>query len=112
MLTVELTVTPGRASGDTLLDIRGAVRNHGSSTVDTQVWKSTLLVDGIPCERWSWVIANGIRDEREFALPPGEQVEFRRVLLAGAVLPEPGRHELVLVVRNIPSPKVIVARVE
>lgn len=110
MLTVELSVAPKQVGKDAQLDIRGAVRNNGSSPIDTRIWNSTLLVDGIPCEHWAWAIANGIRDEREFALPPGEQVVFRRLLPVTSVLLKPGHHDLVLVVRDVSSPRVTVVR--
>ncbi len=89
MLRVELTVTPARVSKDALLDIHGGVRNLAPSKGNTEVWASTLLVNGEPSASWSWAIANGFRDEREFALPPGERVEFCRRLPSSSVLPEP-----------------------
>ena len=95
-LEVELAVTPRRVWRDTPLDIWGAVRNLGPSTVDTEVWRSLLLVNGEASEIWSWAIANGLRDERELALPPTEQVEFRRTLPSSSVLPGPGQYQLML----------------
>jgi hypothetical protein len=108
MLEVDLSVTPTRVSDDTPLDIRGAVRNLGASEVDTQVFASNLLVNGEPSETWLWSM-NGLHDEREWALPPGERVEFRRILPA-SVLSGSGRYELVLVVQGIRSQPVIVER--
>jgi hypothetical protein len=110
MLEVELTVTPTRVSNDTVLDIRGAVRNVAQSEVDTEVWASTLLVNEEPSETWSWAIANGFRDEREFALAPGERYEFRRTLPSSSLLREPGQHELMLEVRGSRSPGVSIER--
>lgn len=103
MLEVELTVTPTRVSNDTGLDIRGAVRNVGQSEVDTEVWGSTLLVNEEPSETWSWAIANGLRDEREFALAPGKRYEFGRTLPPSSLFRKPGQYELVLEVRGCRS---------
>jgi hypothetical protein len=109
-LQIELAVTPARPCGDTLLDIRGAVRNLGPATVDTEVWLSELLVNGEPSDSWAWAIASGYRDEREFALPPGKQIEFGRRFPASSILPEPGQYELVLQVRGNCSATVTVER--
>lgn len=108
MLEVKLAVTPASASADSLLDIRGTVRNLGLSTIDTQIWTSRLLVDGKPSEDWAWAISNGLRDEREFALTPDDLIEFRRTLPASVVLSGPGRHELMLEVSGVLSAPVAV----
>ena len=110
MLEVELTVMPTRVSNDAVLDIRGTVGNVGQSEVDTEVWASTLLVNEEPSETWSWAIANGLRDEREFALAPGERYEFRRTLPSSSLFRKPGQYELVLEVGGSRSPVVSVER--
>jgi len=110
MLKVKLTVRPVRISNDADLDIRGVVRNAGASTVDTEIWASKLYVNGEPSEGWSWAIANGLRDEREVALPPGEEVKFRRTLPASSILPKARHYELVLEVRGFHSSAVMVER--
>lgn len=84
------------------------MRNLGSEPVDTKIGASRLLVDGNPSQSWGFAIANGLRDERESALPAGERVEFRRRLPAEAVLPDPGRYRLMLVVRENRSDPVAV----
>ena len=107
---VELTVTPAHVSDDTLVDICGAVHNLGSSKINTEIWASILLVNGEPCENWSWAIANGLRDEKEFVLLPGERVEFRRTFPSSSIFPGSGRYEMVLKVRGVQSAEVIVER--
>ena len=95
-MTVELRVTPDRVpSPEDELSVRVLVSNEGSSTVDTGIAGSRLLVDGEPSAAWSLAIANGARDVRERELPAGEQVEARRKLRARA-LGGAGVHELVL----------------
>jgi hypothetical protein len=110
MLEVELTVTPTRVSNDAVLDVRGAVRNVGQSEVDTEVWASTLLVNEEPSGTWAWAIANGFRDEREFALAPGERYAFGRMLPSSSLFRKPGEYELVLEVGGSRSLVVSVER--
>jgi hypothetical protein len=110
-LAVDLSVTPTRVTAEDTLDIEGAVHNRGPETVDPQVAASRLLVDGEPADVWGMAIANGLGDEREAGLPPGERVAFRRELPAGSVVPGPGRHRLVLVVRGTRSGPVVVERI-
>lgn len=95
---------------DGALDVRATVRNTGASAVDLQSWVSELRVDGVAVQAWAWSLANGLRDDRESALPPGEEVELRRVLPVDDVLPDPGPHDLVVVVRGVASPPVRVDR--
>jgi hypothetical protein len=108
ILEVELSVDPASVSERSQLDIRGAVRNRGALDIDTRIYASDLVVNGAPSRSWSRAIANGISDEREFALPPGERVQFRRLLPASSVLPGPGRYELVLSVHGVQSAPVTV----
>jgi hypothetical protein len=92
------------------LAVWGAVNNRGKKVVDTELYASQLLVDGETSQTWSWAIGNGTRDEREFALEPLQTVEFSRLLPASSLLPDVGRHELVLVVRGCSSPVTVVER--
>lgn len=107
-LAVKLFVEPARIAGDSELDIGGEVLNTGLATIDTRVSASVLLVNGEPSQNWPLAIGNGIRDERESALPPGEQVEFHRRLAASSVLRRHGPQEMVLVVEGVRSPSVTV----
>jgi hypothetical protein len=109
-LAVRLFVKPARVSAVSELEIRGDVRNLSDAVIDTRVSASVLLVDGEPAENWPLAIGNGIRDERELALPPGEQIEFQRNLPASSVLRGQGQHELILVVRDVRSPAVTIER--
>jgi len=109
-LDVELTVLPVSDVFSALLDIRGVVKNVGSATIDTEVWQSILLVNGEPSDVWGLAIANGLRDPREFALPPGDTVEFRRSFPSASILQKVGRYELVLQVRGVCSPAVTIER--
>jgi hypothetical protein len=107
-LAVELAIDPVVVSEHSEFDIRGAVRNLGSRDLDTRVYASALLVNGEPSGTWSLAIMNGLRDEWEFALPPGQRVEFRRLLPASSLLRGPGRYELILDVGGVRSAPVTV----
>lgn len=109
-MAVELSVCATVSGGEESLDIRGTVRNTGEQTCDTRIWSSSLLVNGEPSMNWALAISNGLRDVREYALPPGESVEFRRVLPAASLLPGPGRYTLVLEVRGERSQPVVIER--
>lgn len=111
MLEVQLAVSPSEVPADALdqLRVHAVVVNRGSETVDTQLVASTLLVDGKRNFPWSMAIANGARDAREHALPPGERVKAERVL-GPALVSEPGEHEVVLEVggvRSLPARVVV-----
>lgn len=103
-LVVDLVVEPARVTPVTLpeLEISGFVMNAGTETVDTLIHASELLVDGEPSAAWMLAIGSGTRDEREAALPPGERVEFVRVM-GGSLFTSAGEHELVLVVHGTVS---------
>lgn len=109
-LIVELDASPACALFDSRLEIRGTVHNITAAVIDTDIIRSTLLVNGAASDGWSWAIANGLRDGREFALPPGEKVEFRRTFPSSSILPGPGRYELVLLVLGIRSTPVTIER--
>lgn len=108
-IRVALTAEPERLTPSTLpsLTIGATVTNLETAPVDLEVPASQLLVDGEPSLSWGFAIANGTRDERECALPPGEHLTFRRVMGAALFRAE-GEHELVLAVRGVRSAPVIV----
>ncbi len=105
MIEVRLAVSPSEVAADELdrLRVHAVVVNRGEQTVDTQLGASTLLVDGQRNFPWGMAIANGARDAREHAQPPGERVSSDRVL-GRALVSEPGEHEVVLEVAGVRSP--------
>jgi hypothetical protein len=109
MLEVRLAVSPSEVAEDALdqLRVHAVVVNRGEEPVDTQLVSSTLLVDGKRNFPWSMSIANGARDAREHALPPGERVVAERVL-GPALVSEPGEHEVVLEVGGVRSAPALV----
>jgi hypothetical protein len=101
---VELEVDPVEVTPTTidLATVKGAVTNRGGDTIDTRVRHSELRVNGELLQTWGLAIGNGSRDEREYALPPGERVEFARVL-GRELFDGPGDYEVVLNVLGVDS---------
>ena len=111
-LQVELEVDPVEVTPTTidLATVKGAVTNRGGETIDTRVRHSELRVNGELLQTWGLAIGNGSRDEREYALPPGERVEFARVL-GRELFDGPGDYEVVLNVLGVDSDPVRVTLV-
>ncbi len=103
-LHVELEVDPAEVTQETLdlATVSGAVTNLGAETIDTRVRTSELRVNGESLPTWGLAIGNGPRDEREYALPPGERVEFSRVM-GDSLFHGPGDYEFVLSVLGVDS---------
>jgi hypothetical protein len=104
-LRVEPTVKPERVTPAELDSLRVdlSVTNEDSETIDLQLPSSTMLVDGERSPSWNVAIANGAREARESALPPGDSITVSRVMGSGLVR-EPGDHEIVIEVRGVRSP--------
>ncbi len=101
-VAVHLTALPRTSrDGKTKIMVTGRVRNLTGSPIDTQVYMSDLLIDGVPWPSWSLAIGNGTIDARLVELPPGEEASFSRELDASS-LPT-GRHVLVLRVLGVES---------
>jgi hypothetical protein len=104
-LRVEPTVKPERVSPGELesLTVDLTVTNEDDETVDLQLSSSTMLVDGERSLSWNIAIANGAREARESALPPGDSITVSRVMGSGLVR-DAGDHEIVVEVRGVRSP--------
>ena len=108
-LEVQVAVSPDHVGTGDLdgLTVHAVVVNRSDESVDTQLFRSTLLVDGERNQSWGLAIGNGARDAKERALPPGERVIARRVM-GRALVSAPGEHEVVLEVRGVRSPPATV----
>jgi hypothetical protein len=108
-LEVQVAVSPDRVGTEDLegLTVHAVVVNRGNEPVDTELFRSTLLVDGRRNPSWGFAIGNGARDVKERSLPPGERVIAKRVMGRGLVS-APGEHEVVLEVRGVRSPPATV----
>jgi hypothetical protein len=106
-LRLEPTVKPERVKPEELesLTVELSVTNENDETIDLQLPSSTLLVDGQRSLSWNIAIANGAREARESALPPGDSITVARVMGSGLVK-DPGDHEVVIEVRGVRSPPV------
>ena len=113
-VTLALGAEPARlpAAERDRLALTLTATNDGDEVVDPELHRTALLVDGAPAIAFGLAVGNGRRDDRWFALPPGESVSMTWSSLGEAVLPaEPGEHELVLAlngVRSAPA-RVVVA---
>ena len=78
-VAVHLTALPRTSrDGKTMIMVTGRVGNLTGSPIDTRVYMSDLLIDGVPWPSWSLVIGNGTIDARLVELPPGEEASFSR----------------------------------
>ena len=65
-------VTAASRLGQETIQLQGSVTmqrqdphtDAGVAVVDTEIWASKLLVDGVPSQTWSLAIANGLRTFR------------------------------------------------
>ena len=73
-----------------------AATNHGDETIDPELDKARLFINGEDSLQWSDTIGNGLREAKWFALPPGETVSMTWSSLASSLFPNPGTFELVL----------------
>jgi hypothetical protein len=87
--------------GTPTIMLTGRVRNLSDSAIDTQVYMSELLVDGVPWPNWSLAIGNGTIDARLVELLPGDEASFARELDASALSGAP--HTVVLKVLGVES---------
>jgi hypothetical protein len=70
--------------------------NLGCETIDPELFRSQLLVNGRESEIWRLAIGNGRREEKWFALPPGETVSMTWSTMGVSLFPFPGIYTLVI----------------
>jgi hypothetical protein len=70
--------------------------NRGGATVDPELHRAKLLVNGKESRAWSLAIGNGKRETKWFALPPGETVSMTWSSLGESLLAGPGEFSLVV----------------
>lgn len=112
-IRLQLLAEPLRLSmaGRTAFKVGLAATNLGAGTVDPQLHRTRLLVDDRDVPAWSLAIGNGRREDRWFALPPGETVSLTWTSLGERLFPAPGDYVLTLRLGGTSSPAVQV-RVE
>src|SRR5260370_39280226 len=62
--------------GTMALQVDFALVNEGKKVVDPEIRSSHLFVNGKELKDWDFIIANGLRDDRFTALPPGDHLSF------------------------------------
>ena len=70
--------------------------NAGTEMVDPELYRADLLVNGERSQHFSDTIGNGRREQKWYALVPGDTVSMTWGGLGRALLPEPGEYTLVL----------------
>lgn len=73
-----------------------AATNQGRETIDPQLHRAKLLVNGKESKVWSLAIGNGKRKAKWFALPPGETVSMTWSSMGESLLTRPGVFTLAL----------------
>ena len=99
-MTVELRLDAGPATltADTRdqFELTLTAANTGAETVNPELHRTELQVNGRRSRAFSSAVSNGRREERWFALPPGESVSMTWSTLGKSLFPEPGEFTLVL----------------
>ncbi|MGH2732934.1 MAG: hypothetical protein ACRDJG_08365 [Actinomycetota bacterium] len=95
---VKLTAEPLRLTMEERKDfkISIAATNRGDETVDPELHRAQLLINGEDSNVWGLAIANGKREAKWFALPPGETVSMTWSSMGASLFPNPGTFDLVL----------------
>lgn len=70
--------------------------NQGDETIDPELHRARLSVNGQDSIDWSLTISNGRREEKWFALPPGETVSMEWSSMGQFLFPTPGEYALEL----------------
>ena len=76
--------------------------NDGTKTVDPEIGSSHLLINGVEPKNWSMTINNGLRSDKDKALPPGDDLIFACGLESH--FREPGIYKVVWKGKNFESP--------
>mgnify|MGYP001180917126 CR=1 FL=1 len=88
--------------------IRMTAVNQGDALVDPALDSVTLLVNEVESTAWNLAVANGRRDDKWFALPPGEAVSMSWSSLGASLFPAPGEYTLVFVYGERRLPALVV----
>jgi hypothetical protein len=110
-LQLRLTAEPTSLTSDTRdrLKLTLSVRNVGMAIVDPELSRTQLLVNGTPSRLFARAVGNGRRENKWFALPPGDEVSMTWSTLGERLLPEPGEYTLALSLDELESEPVTVA---
>lgn len=70
--------------------------NQGDETLDPELYRAELFVNGKWSKVWSLAIGNGKREVKWAALPPGEKVSMTWSSIGESLFPNPGTFKLLL----------------
>lgn len=105
-ISVNKPIVERGAAGDPFM-MHFALLNDGDKTINPrpEVESSQLLVNGKELKDWSFIVANGIRDKRWEALPPGDYLTFGYSL--GNYFDKPGTYKVTWKGRGFESAAVV-----
>ena len=73
-----------------------SARNVGMAIVDPELNRAQLTVNGRRSKAFALAVGNGRREDKWFALPPGDEVSMTWSTLGERLLSEPGEYTLAL----------------
>jgi hypothetical protein len=97
-IQMSLRAEPSTLTTDTRDQLRVTLSatNSGTETVDPELHRAELLVNGRRSRAFHSAVGNGRREEKWYALPPGDSVEMTWSTLGERLLAGPGDYALVL----------------
>ena len=107
-IEIELLAAPRELSlGErAAFEIGIVATNRGPEAVDPGLDRARLEINGQDSLQWGDAIANGIRDEEWYELPPGQSVSMTWPSMGEIFFPTPGTYTLKLSLREIESAPV------
>jgi hypothetical protein len=75
-----------------LFQINFALVNQTDQTLNPDLGKSQLLINGVPLREWAFIVSNGPKTEQFNKLPPGEAIRFGYAL--GNYFEAPGEYRV------------------
>jgi hypothetical protein len=109
-LSVKLLAEPRDLSMSTRGEFQVGISatNRGAATLEPELERARLLVNGEDSLAWSDAILNGHREASWFELPPGESVSMSWGSMGGIFFPGPGAYTLKLTLRELDIAPVVV----
>jgi hypothetical protein len=109
-IEIELLAQPRElAMGDrAAFEVGIVATNRGATTVDPRLDRARLEINGQDSLQWGDAIANGVRDEEWYELPPGRSVSMTWPSMGEIFFPAPGDYTLKLRLRDTESAPAVV----
>ena len=89
-------------------DVGVMARNLGKETIDPELHRARLLINGRDSLQWGDAISNGVREEKWYSLPPGESVSISWGSMGAALFPDSGEYILRLRLGTFEAEPIVV----